>query len=76
MSKYMTRDEAMEYLRMSNTQFWRLTTEKKVPYYQERPGARMMFLEADLDQYMESIKTTAPVLGTMGGTYRKRRVSA
>ena len=68
MSKYMTKGEAMEYLRMGTTQFWQLTKERKIPYYQEKPGARMMFLQSDLDQYMDSIKVTVPVMGTMCGT--------
>lgn len=73
--KYMTRDEAMVYLRVSNTQFWRLTREQKIPYYQDRPGSRMMFSEADLDEYMASIRNTAPVMKALpGGTYRKQRV--
>lgn len=77
MKKYLTREEAMEHLRMSNTQLWRLTSDGKLPYYQEKPGARMMFLEEDLDRYMDSIKTrvlqpTTAVLG-LSGTLRKRR---
>ncbi|HWS43327.1 MAG TPA: helix-turn-helix domain-containing protein [Pseudoflavonifractor sp.] len=79
MKKYLTREEAMEHLRISNTQLWRLTSDAKLPYYQEKPGARMMFLEEDLDRYMDSIKTRAPgvssVLG-LSGTLRKKRVIA
>ncbi len=82
MKKWLTREEAMAYLRISAIQMSRLTSEKKVTYYQAKPGARIMFLEEDLERYMENMRicAAAPARGAasivdLSGTYRKRRVA-
>lgn len=78
MSKYLTREEAMAHLRVGNAKMWQLTKDNKVPFFQDGPGARMMFLESDLDRYMESIRVTAPAalaeVTSLSATYRKKRV--
>lgn len=69
---YMTRTEAMEYLHIKNKKMWQLTTARKIPFYQDAPGGRMFFDQADLDRYKESIRVEAPKVSAYT-TLRKRR---
>ncbi|MEG1577168.1 MAG: helix-turn-helix domain-containing protein [Oscillospiraceae bacterium] len=70
--EYLTRKQAMEYLRVGNTQMWKLTNERRIAFYQSRPNARMMFSEADLNRYMEGTRV-APQEVKAYATLRKRR---
>lgn len=71
----MTRFEAIEYLRISERKMCDLTRDKSIPYIQDRPGGRIMFLREDLDNYIMSNRITKPDPKAVSliGTYRKRR---
>lgn len=71
---YLTRAQAMERLHIGNKKMWQLTTARKVPFYQETPGGKMLFDEADLNGYMESIRVAAPQASPYT-TLRKRRTA-
>lgn len=70
---YLTRTQAMERLHIGNKKMWQLTTARKIPFYQESPGSKMLFDEADLSRYMESLRVTAKPV-SVGGTLRKQRI--
>lgn len=72
---YLTRKQAMEYLQISNTKLWRLTSERRITFYQEKPGAKMLFRETDLDRYAESLRVSAPKISPYA-TLRKQRSTA
>lgn len=72
---YLTRQQAMDYLGIKNAKMWRLTTQRKIPFYQDGPNGKMLFSQADLDRYMESIKVAAAPPVSAYGTYRKVRSS-
>ena len=65
------RQEAADYLRISTRTLDRRVAENKIPC--GRDGRTQFFLETDLDAYVKRTMP-APVVGVMGGTYRRRRV--
>lgn len=72
---YLTRKQAMERLHVCNKKMWQLTTARKIPFYQDTPGGKMLFLDSDLDRYMESIRVTSQQVSPYA-TLRKRRASS
>jgi len=47
----MTREEVMEYLRISNMTLHRLMKEHKFPYI--KLGKRVLFRQSEIDAYLE-----------------------
>ena len=50
---WMTTREAAEYLGMTVNALHRLTAERRVPFSQDRPGAKCWFRRSELDAYRE-----------------------
>jgi excisionase family DNA binding protein len=50
---WLTTREAAEYLGMTVNALHRLTAERRVPFSQDRPGAKCWFRRSDLDAYRE-----------------------
>lgn len=71
---FLTRQQAMEYLHICNKKMWKLTSARKIPFYQDTPGGKMLFDEADLKLYLGSIKKAAPQSNPYT-TIRKRRTA-
>lgn len=70
----MTRKAAAAYIGVGITKMAELTKAKKIPYLQDVPGGKMLFLRADLDAYNQSRRVVAPPPTPAYTTYRKRRV--
>jgi excisionase family DNA binding protein len=49
--RWMSTAEAAEYLGMSTNALHRLTSERKVPFSQDRPGGKCWFKRSDLDAW-------------------------
>ena len=64
----------MEYLHIGNKKMWQLTKDRKIPFYQEVPGGKMLFDEMDLARHMESTKKVAQQVKPFT-TLRKRRTA-
>ena len=71
---YLTRTQAMEYLHIKNKKMWQLTKARKIPFYQDTPGGKMLFAQADLDRYLDSLRVEAQRVGPCT-TLRKRRTA-
>ena len=51
---WMTTPQAAEYLGMSVHALHRLTADRRVPFHQDRPGAKCFFRRSELDTWREA----------------------
>ena len=74
----LSRQEAVEYLGISERTLCSLTAERQIAYIQHRPGGKMFFRQEDLDEYIQRKRVPtreerARNVLLPGTTLRKRR---
>ena len=55
--EFMSVDTAARYLDVSPERIRKLQARKKLPYYQESVGCRVLFRRTDLDEWMAKLRT-------------------